>query len=45
MALDLPRVDITFRKEESLAYFIIPTKAWKVAEVSAPPESIPDFGF
>ncbi len=43
LSFDLPTVDITFRKEESLAFFFIPTRAWKVAEVSAPEGSLPDF--
>jgi hypothetical protein len=43
MTFDLPRVDITFRREQSLAFFFIPARVWKVAEVTAPKESLPDF--
>lgn len=45
MDLDLKEVTIRFKKEQSLAYFFVPVKVWKVDSVSAPEGSIPSMGW
>jgi hypothetical protein len=45
MDLDLDEVTIRFRKEQSLAYFFLPVKVWKVHSVSVPEGSIPSMGW
>jgi hypothetical protein len=44
MGATLNEVTIIFRKEDSFKWFVIPSRQWKVIQVYAPENQIPEFG-